>query len=421
MSRPKRNAHRTRHKVKFGGNEPAKLYIQLGDGPIQKYDVVTSQYTQDWEYMKDTIGFLANDFNPCFHEKFKCNMYGVREFSETDPGTEATTHWKFSPQYVGYYPKDIAPALRKLELPISEWIDDFEASADNHFVTAVQDDVSLINFLIEILETLEGNIKVLLKLKELISTALKRFFDFLKKHPGKHWLAWNFAIKPTIADIIALANSFRSANKRLKWLRARNHLDTKVKYRQGPWKHETSIFVDLDTLQGPRQQPPSAFPLPFPTTRVRCDLNIRVYPTAWAWVRFDIPDWALEDVIGEGLVWSTVVGLMNPFKIIWEAIPFSWLIDWFRSKRNRLLDEIFNFSPLKDAEIHAKGCSFRLGIKGTMYMGDDYSTLVGDFTYQTFVRRPGYPEVDAQPIRVPFRWYNASILASLISQKRRRH
>lgn len=217
-----------------------------------------------------------------------------------------------------------------------------------------------------------------------------------------------------------------SARKRLKWLRKRNNLDTKVKFRQGGWSAD--LTYESGSVLFPKALGGAAYPLP-PDCSIEVEYNIKVAPSSWAWVRFSIPEHLLEGWEGLGTVWAAMAGLYNPLKVAWEAVPFSWLIDWFISKRTQLQTEAANLSPLKDAKIIGAGFSLKTEVQGRLFLiGPPFERgglvpqriELGEFMYEAYDRRPGLPNPEVSPFRVPFKWYNVSILAALFEQKRRR-
>jgi hypothetical protein len=379
--------------------------------------------------MTDTTGFLACDFNPVWHEKITTGFKPIATFQCNCGGAGPTTyHFPGG----GAVLADPLSAARSIALPDPQWLDDFAAKAEHHFKTAVDDTTSILNQIIELIQMCEGNILKLKEVSEKIITALKKFHR-LYEQTGNYWLAWNFAIKPTIGDVLAIADLLKNANKRIKWLRKRNHLDTKVKYKWGPKKIEQTVFVPftwIETVPEPSGNPnappvPWAYPLPTPENNPYFEIRFTAMlePSSWAWVRFDIPDHLLEGDIGLGIVMTIMAGLTNPLKVAWEAVPFSWLIDWFVNWKTRLQIEAASLSQLKDAEILGTGWSLKYKIYAEVdfVCPSPYQRYeLGAFVLNGFNRRPGLPYQEVSPFRVPLELYNLSILLALLFGKRRR-
>lgn len=379
------------------------------------YELSDYEIPEKMEYMADTIGNIGCDFNPCFHDKLLLAAKPVDDFTWDDGLGHGFRH-RFSDG--GISPSEPLEALRNITLPSYAWLDDFGAKAEHHFKTAVDDTHSILNFLIELIQMCEGNILKLKELGEKLIKAFKIYHDMIAKG-SSHWLAWNFAIKPMIGDFKAILDSLKNAKKRLKWLRKRNNLDTKVKYREGPKEFNIgNIILDASWPSAPAPMRPHCW-FEFEIEKMT------IQPSAWAWVRFSIPAHLLVGDLGLGLVWSSLAGLFNPLKVAWEAVPFSWLIDWFVSLRTQLQLEAANFSPLKDATILGTGHSLKTKIVGKVYFctgteGSVQRVERGDFHYECFNRQPDLPKVEVWPFRVPWEWYNLSILSALLGQKHRR-
>jgi hypothetical protein len=422
MRKSKPNANRNRSKHKFTDVFQARLKItDLSDGTVFR-DIQTEPFKQlaVWRYMKDTRGFKANYFNPCYNERAFVALKPVRSFIANNFAGGALYEFHSGISEVPY--GDFVESIRNIEIPdLPEYLDDFCARAEHHFKTAVDDTHSILNFLIELIEMCEGNI---VKLKELVEK-LKRAFDLfwkMYKKTGNYWLSWNFAIKPTIGDVKAIISSVNNARKRLRWLKKHNHLDTPVSYRQNNG-FETSGTIDLPYDWGKLGHTAIATGTNPIGVKFEFVYQTKLKVAANAVVRFDIPDQFLSDEEGLGIVWLSLAGLYNPLKVAWEAIPFSWLIDWFVSIKTQMQLEAANLSPLKDATILQTGHSITTEVDGEVYLvNEDRSErmYLGIIQYRLYNRQPGLPLQELFPFRIPIGWYNISIIAALIGNKRRR-
>jgi hypothetical protein len=325
------------------------------------------------------------------------------------------------------------PRLRNLDLDLQSWLEDFSANAEYHFKTAVNEDFQLANFLIELIEMCEGNVKKLKDLFEMISKMLKTFWKVYKA-TGKFWLAWNFAIKPNIGDVKSILKSVEKAARRLRWLRDHNHLDTTVKYREGNREFRGAPFylgsgTEWDSIVFPLPEvtppdpPPLVEPYPDPGWFQLEDWLAVVKISSWATVRFEIEDEYLNSPLALFGVWEILAGLYNPVEIVWEAIPYSWLIDWFLSQKTKLKRKLASLSPLKDAKIIQVGHTISVTLTGKVELygqSDQESIHIGEIRYECYDRQPGYPTEGGSLFDIPDHWYNASILLALIAQKHRR-
>lgn len=410
------------HRVTPFGAWLDRPYVQV---PYHKYEHI----------MHDTVGFPACDANPCHNLKIqaigKINPLSV--ISWVDPDGSWSESYGLEK---GIMPPAMSSVVDYISIPgLSYWIDNFSALSEHHFKTAVEMDDSLLNFLIELIELCEGNIEKLKKVADVVEKAIELFRITYKK-TGDYWLSWNFAIKPTISDVKNILLSLVHAMKRLDWLKKRNHLDTKIKYRQGPRTFESSFSIPEEALIKPILDQTKAYPgnptvvtLPVPSDwqlTLECSVTSEVALASQGWVRFDIPDEFLDGPEGIGIVWSALQGLYNPLKVVWEAVPFSWLIDWFVDMRTRLQLEAADFSPLKDAKIISTCWSLRSQHKIEMVWrvqanGSVYYVDCGMLVASLYNRQPDLPIAAGSPFVVPIEWYNLSILLGLIQQKHRRH
>jgi hypothetical protein len=132
-----------------------------------------------------------------------------------------------------------------------------------------------------------------------------------------------------------------------------------------------------------------------------------------------------------GMIMLCMNGVYNPLKIAWEAIPFSWLIEWFTNKRTQLLKELASLSPFPDAQILGMGHTIK--VKVTLGLVQAWkkeltappypatSMHVGDFLYERFDRRPGLPTGESalfDATRLDLR--QASIMGGIAVNWRRR-
>jgi hypothetical protein len=378
------------------------------------------------EYMRDTTGFLQCDFNPCFHDKLL--TADIKPLTTFVDSVDMTGHERLF-QYSGTGVHiDLLSALRSLSPPpgLVDWMDDFGARAASHHITAVKETGSIINFIIELKDMCTLNIKKITGFLRRIDAASKSFFEHLRL-TGSLWLAWNFAWKPFWNDIKGFIDTVKAARKRLDWLRKRNHIPTKVKYREGPrtfnWKSDASVTYPALSEPGPGPDV-GEFPFIADILTSEFDCQMQLMLSSHAWVRWDIDDAFLDVFWGLGMVIAQMQRLYNPVSIAWEALPFSWLIDWFLSTRTKLSALALSLSPFKDAELLGSAWSMKGSIlfesKINCPLPSPYQHDYSAGKYSFYCRQPGYPEVDSSPFRVPFEWYNFSILAALVAQFKRR-
>lgn len=405
--------------------------------PVQPLDFPPTLLMQprEFSHMIDTVGYPMNYNNPVHHKKYKFAGKGVPSFERYITG-QPGSGWRsfyFTP---ALKPPDCTQLLLDEDLiPPPEWFADFAEKANKHFAEAVDTKTLLANFLLELIALIVDIIKALKNLAKRFVEALTRFFSKLKE-VGDLWLAWNFAIKPFVRDAKTIAKSLRTAEKRLKWLRENNHKDTRVAYRHRPYQSEKAgdgksmPCYELNLCQFYNDW--GGFLLYPGAAADECswqvhDLTLELRACANAVVRFDIPDELLNSPRASAVVWAKLMGLNNPAAIVWEATPFSWLIDWFVGHKTALLIQLGEIRLFPDAKILAAGHSYHYKIRGEVrWKGPDDRNFVpqvlelGFANLSYYNRVPGPPSAWSPLLTVPLHWYNASILAAIIRQKRRR-
>jgi len=379
-----------------------------------------------WGLIIDVSGFRKFRWNPCYHFVYK----GVvnRPSAQMLPPIGAVTG---NP---GGYTPDVLKHIREnLPWPPPEVLDDCAAMAQEHFEETTPVDTELANFIFEILLVVWGIIKNLGKLvkllKEIWENFTKEFQRLLKKgvsETDSHWLAWNFAVRPFIDDVQKLICSAERARKRLIWLQKNNGVPTEVKLRRrsvwDPGEVVQTIGPLGDYYEGmwnplPGGVDPTANMIPAEYKIRYIDYNIDF--TAQATILFQVPPYLLEFPPACDVVWQSQQGFFNPLAIAWEQLPFSWLLDWFLSYRTKLWTKIGDLSPIPDAEILVSRHAFKVTFGWEVYVENSITNeieVIGVGRCSMYRRSPGLPEVEASPFRIPWKWYNASILFALLSQ-----
>lgn len=403
------------------------VVTNTGTPNVQEFAVYTPPVIKTVDRFFDIVGNMQSDFNPCHRIRLKYRkIREVNEFSVGDGASDST--YTFS---LCEFPQ--CNVLGSLDngfssLEMSSFLDEFAHQAKAHFETTIDVEASLLNIIAELIGLLTNGTGKLLSLSRRIRTALDAFFELYNK-TGDFWLAWNFCIKPTIGDIKGVFKAITTVLKRFKWLKERNHRDTKVKYRRDAKEFRFTNFVGThDSWVIPGQL--TGAPMPA-GVRYELDFTVSVKPTSWAWVRYDIPDWVFDDTFGPGILWSYMMNLYNPLDVAWEAVPFSWLIDWFRTTKSKLEQRMLDIGPIPIPALLGEGHSLKMQISGEVYFctwehppidGEEpeYPNRMktGFFFADLYTRKVGLPFGESlTPIGS---WYQMSIIASLFGGKRRR-
>lgn len=403
--------------------------------PVSPYTVKVGELVSptDYSYMVDTTGFLKCRTNPCYHFKWRFSGNGLTSFTKLLPPAPGDSWRSF------YFIPELKPpvtwegVLDGRALPPQSWFAGFADNASRHFTNAINPDTLIANFILEAIGTVKGIIKGLKDLSQRFVVALKTFFSKLKE-VGDLWIAWNFAIKPFISDAKSIAKSLSKAEKRLKWLRQNNHKEVPITYRYVPYQGQLDKSLptpctELDKLRDEWGGFANWIGDPSETCwwELR-NLETQVKGSANAVIRFDIPDEWLNHPNASAVVWASLMGLNNPAAIVWEATPWSWLIDWFIGYETRLLLLKAEIDLWPDAKILQQAHSISIKGRAEVWWSGPYDRngqiqeiFLGYVDYNLYDRRPGAPDRGSHPVfTVPWEWYNASILAAIIRQKRRR-
>lgn len=368
--------------------------------------------------MFDTHGFIQNWYNPVCHEKYNGAEYSIPTISDEDgPIVSFAKAPGFLQEVRGTIPFLSADELDELVLKSEEKLTD-----------VVSAELDLFNFLRELIAFCSGNIKLIRRFSDLYTRMLEAFHAayarLIKqghKEAAAYWLAWNFAIKPFLADLRAILCQISSLHKKLDWLRRNNN---KVIYQT--YRREFDLPVNQNEwidgwLLGSilRSDPPEMANGGY-LTQLQYN-SVKLEYVARAKIHLKIPDHLLDDAHGGvGALWSALNGLTNPVAVVWEAIPFSWLIDYFLSYRARLFQRMYDFNPFNEG-VHVLGFghSFKWTavLAGRVIRRTDVDTAIasaGRIDYILYRRESGLPYIEQIDLfRVPSDWYHGSIIGAV--------
>lgn len=290
---------------------------RLGDSKIVRYgDLATGEpilWKLDhlYETIEDVNNGRARPPSPCTHERIKFGSY-----------PKYTSVWK---QYGQEWP---ATARSDVIVPMNEVLavgksafgqeDSFfraQARKEIDRYTRVADEVSLLNNIVE----LDDLPKLINKYRDLAQEMMRRkrvVLNDFKVHnvsTGKirggdepNYLDWQFALRPLLADIQTVANNFRDASARLDAMTGYNPRTVSFgrRYELAPSSRLKDVRPEL-TL---------SFRGPFSGT---LSGQLATFVPGLSEASFQLK--MLADMIG----------LHIDAKFIYDAIPFTWLLDWF--------------------------------------------------------------------------------------------
>lgn len=204
--------------------------------------------------------------------------------------------------------------------------------------------------------------------------SIANFFYELKDLPGlivrlegaktlpNGFLAYEFGWKPLISDLKTLARLIPTVIANLEEIRARNHRYVKMHFRK-----ELPIS-DVFHSVGP------SLKFPYIGSFKSRPINPRAVFRCHAYVKLDVE--GLEGDIGVLKAFVIALGLNNPAKIVWNAIPYSFILDWFIRISDR-------FPPYKvyESKMTARGFCWSLKETGVReYYTDGIYPLTGGST-----------------------------------------
>lgn len=361
-----------------------------------------------YEKIEDRVGYLQEWTNPCQHIKY-------REYGINRPRTLMSDTCAFAvdqgvlPDIYGVLVSGI-PAL-----PPNSY-QELASQAYEHFVTAVKPEVKLLNLILEMVSTLKGaesKIKTASKLAIQARLKFKKLYDlFIKKgltEPEASFLAWSFAIKPLIGDLQKILCSVEKARKRLKFLVDHEGVPVRIHFRRKNVM-ELSPSTALEAAAGSYIYggwnptcPPWVFTCAQPEReQIRSVYRIRpmefdITFCAQALVVYKLPPFRFKKGTDDGLslVWGAMMYTDRIGSVIWEAIPFSFIIDWITDLGKQLADWLDNKTRIfPDGEIRAVGHSFKLTSKWKVTAESDLcgtTESLGKCSLTRYQRAEGLP------------------------------
>lgn len=290
----------------------------------------------EYEGIVDVVGNYPN-FSPCSHIKINQVPGSISPFTEDfvfPPHSE--TLYLFGDRLP--YAFNNQPMLDVMVLPYGENLSSelsvlspgdaasFTRSALDKVLRQVPEEISIANFLLEL-----RDVKSLLPIINGWKTIPEQFLN------------WNFGWLPFIQDIKKLLMLVANVRQRLEHLKRLNGRTVTISHQ--------ARFVTVDN-----QNPP-----PAPDTHPQdgeASVSITTYEEVKVrqhmTVAYDL-DLHGADAFCQAM--CSALGLMNPAKIIWNAIPFSFVIDWIIDIGS-LIDTAMMTEPFKGTiAIKAASCS----------------------------------------------------------------
>jgi hypothetical protein len=207
------------------------------------------------------------------------------------------------------------PEAKLLGLRLAAW---------KKFHTVIPEDVSIANFLYELKDFKE--IFTGLNGARKLKNVPKPKFSKVPAIANSTFLQYNFAWAPFIGDLLKLRSMIDSVPKRLDFLRRTRGKPTRVHFRvDDAWSDPGPLDEAVDLYYNKRYPYDSLFA----DSQITNFLRLSSYTS-----KFSSSCTIVQEIDGLDDAWTGIkavyasLGLNNPLKIVWNAIPFSFMIDW---------------------------------------------------------------------------------------------
>lgn len=224
-----------------------------------------------------------------------------------------------------------------LPWPPDEILKENARKALRRFFKQIPEEVEGFNFLYE-----------LKRLHELIPRALASIAATI----AAGYLSWEFGWAPFLSDLRKIVNITDTVHRRLQYLR-----DT--------WGKKTRLHHSIKDVWQPPAVPyyVETGENPFRTRADRVEYRCDIKVTAWLTHHLD----GLNDKLTEIRALAIALGFANPLKAIWNAIPFSFIIDWLLGA-STVFDEL-GITSISQGDFWVYRPTYSVSVNGTLRLG----------------------------------------------------
>lgn len=247
--------------------------------------------------------------------------------------------------------------------PTAGQVAELADSAFDAFYTQVPQEVDVTNFLLDFRE---------------VESLIPKIEKSVHETIASGFLNWSFGWSPTISDIRKLSSIVSTVQRRLAWLKSTYGKRTPLGF-SAAWS---------PPLGGPVSASPTSNGL------VYTNLSVSGSFVAGCYLVHRLQD--LDGMIGEARALVAALGLNRPGGIVWERIPFSFILDWV-SRVGRYVKGIGQFQPfVGDWDLFDVTHSFKARAEYDVHFapsaGLSWRGLhVGRLTYEWYKRDRGLP------------------------------
>lgn len=208
---------------------------------------------------------------------------------------------------------------------------------------------------------------------------IPKFEKNLKSTVSGNFLAFQFGWVPLVSDIKALLVLSDSVTKRLKHLKDTRGQETRISFF-GKYDPIGPDFVDSISLF-------SYYRLRYKRTGAQGVFRASGYLTQ------DLKD--LDDTYAQVKAFSAALGLNNPSKIFWNALKYSFVIDWFTNISgllDRLAIQPFSGEWTIRGLVHSLDESLNFSVyQDSILNSHTFDVLLGTGTIKRYSRGTGLP------------------------------
>lgn len=390
----------------------------------REVDLVMSGYPGSFEQMIDDGGkYQGNIPRPCEHLEMGTGGFNLpSQIYDREIFTDTPIRMSFDGSCG--LPDEIYACLPNLsDINVAK---DFTRNAFNAFVVQIPEATSLPNFMLEIKE-LPALLPTIEKWREFL-----KFVDHARSHylirslkgnlntvgdvlraSRNEFLKFKFGITPLDGDLNAFLTVAVKIEARLKYLREMNKVKRRVHYRE-------NIDHDLKTLGSASIQLSNGWWL------LAKPIQAKTVVTASAEVYSDLE--GLSEASARWRATKTALGFNNGLKVVWNAIPYSFVLDYFTQISSFL--EPFQAQPFKGKwEVFNVCHSFHTTVNVELslrYVGfgniteEEREQRIKTVVVRSYRRRLGLPAGIADlSLDLPTATHSA-ILAALLDQRVRK-
>jgi len=357
-----------------------------GGGPAYAWNSLStfSRFPDEISYMTDVIGNQGK-FNPVSHRSLSGHLDPIKDWTEPPYSDGHWTNWigfgasrkkmqsfHFPNPYFEFIKTSLIDRYPWFPQISAAMLSDWSIEAFNKFHDQVPTTISLANSLYE-LKDMKGLIPSVDRLS-------------LSKTVGNNFLAFEFGVLPFVSDIKAILAISDSVDKRIKHLLETQGHSTNLSFeRDLPIAED--FFFNI-SFEDPQDFGDSGNRYRFKRTGAKAHFHCggKLFQ--------DLSD--LSDSMAKLKGLAASGGFNHPARVIWNAIPYSFVVDWFFHV-GKLLDSL-TVQPfggtyeVTDVSYSVKTEAIYIvtqEMHGTQYVPGD--NQVGKVLAKSYERKVGFP------------------------------